>query len=192
MGLPCDVCDPDSLAWAVAEGARSLGGLNSLVYTPAYVPLLWLGEATPLEWRRVFETNVVGACEAVRRALPALQQSRGRVLFVSSDWLRYPRAALSLYGTSKAALDAACVGFRIEVPEVSFTTVVLGPTVPTDISREWDFDKAGPIMQTWEAKGINYRGFMDVEDTASEMLRVLTSPVRIDEIVLEPPEGGPH
>ena len=190
--LVCDVRDPGSCQDVVSRAVAGLGGLTALVYTPTYLPLRWLEEASVEEWRASLETSVIGPALVTKAALPQLRQSAGRVVYISSDWNLYPRVALALYGVGKAGLDSLCLGYRIEVPEVSFTRVVLGPTAPTEVWRDWDFDLARPLMEQWEKKGINYRGVMETQDAADAIVGVLASRVRIDEIVLEPPEGGPQ
>jgi NAD(P)-dependent dehydrogenase (short-subunit alcohol dehydrogenase family) len=192
VGLACDVRDPGSCQAVVDEAARRLGGLTCLLYTPTYLQLRFLEDAGPEDWAASLETNIVGPALITRAALAHLRSARGRVVYVSSDWSRYPRQALCLYGVGKAGLDTLCLGFRIEVPEVAFSTVVLGPTAPTEVWRDWDWELADRMLKHWEAKGINYRGVMQTEDAAAEILGVLRARVRIDEVVLEPPEGGPQ
>ena len=84
IALACDVTDPESCATALAEAARQLGGIDALVYTPAIGPLASLTDIDVDTWRRVFDTNVIGAALVTTAALPHLAKSEGIAVYLSS------------------------------------------------------------------------------------------------------------
>ena len=84
IALACDVTDPESCGSALAEAARQLGGIDALVYTPAIGPLASLVDIDVDTWRRVFDTNVIGAALVTTAALPHLTESEGIAVYLSS------------------------------------------------------------------------------------------------------------
>jgi NAD(P)-dependent dehydrogenase (short-subunit alcohol dehydrogenase family) len=189
--LACDVRDATACEMVASETAAAFGGIDAVVYTPADLPFQFIEEAGADDWRRTLETNVVAPALITRAALPHLRESQGRVVLISSDITHFPRSALGLYAVSKHALAGLCTQLRIEVPEVRFTLASLGPVGPSEISRDWDYSRMGDIHDVWVRQGINYRGVMHADDVAEMVVAVLTTPVRVDELMLQPPEGGP-
>lgn len=89
-------------------------------------------------WDRVFALNLYSAVRATRAALPALIESRGAVVNVSSDSALKPHTAPLPYSTAKAALNAfsrglaekvASLGVRVNVvtPSSTRTSLIEGP-----------------------------------------------------------------
>jgi NAD(P)-dependent dehydrogenase (short-subunit alcohol dehydrogenase family) len=192
LAICCDIRDPVSCEFVVGQTVAAFGGLDVLVHTAAYLPLLFIEEATAEDWRCTLETNLVAPALLTRAALPHLREARGQAIFISSDITRFPRSALGLYGASKLALDGLCNQLRMEVPEVRFTLASLGPVAPSDLMRDWDYERATEMMETWAQQGVHYVSTMDSSDVADLVMAILTTPVRVNDFLLEPPEGGPH
>jgi len=66
-------------------------------------------------WRRCVEVNVFGVFNTVRAALPAVLQSRGYVVVSASVASFAHPPAMSAYAASKAAVEAMCNAWRIEL-----------------------------------------------------------------------------
>ena len=66
-------------------------------------------------WQRCVEVNVFGVFNTVRAALPALLQSRGYVVVSASVASFAHPPAMSAYAASKAAVEAMCNAWRIEL-----------------------------------------------------------------------------
>ncbi len=84
IALPCDVRHAGDCARAVAETARTFGGLDGLVYAAGMSPLAMLGQANQDEWRAVLDTNLIGAALVTTESISHLRESRGRAVYVSS------------------------------------------------------------------------------------------------------------
>ena len=161
LAITCDVTDESSCRAAVAEAADRLGGIDGLVYTPGIGPLTRLVDAGAELWRRVFDTNVTGAAVATAAALPALIESRGKAVYLSSIQRLADGtvAGVGPYAVSKAALDKLVEAWRVEHPEVGFTRVVVGNCAGgegdamTGFSTGWDMDLAAEIMPMWAERG---------------------------------------
>jgi NAD(P)-dependent dehydrogenase (short-subunit alcohol dehydrogenase family) len=104
-----DVTDPDSIA--APDGLRVL--VNNAGYDGEYLPL----EHAPMSlWRRMFETNVFGAVEVTRRAIPKLRAAGGGVVCnVTSVSILTAVPFFAAYRASKAALGAVGESLRAEL-----------------------------------------------------------------------------
>jgi NAD(P)-dependent dehydrogenase (short-subunit alcohol dehydrogenase family) len=69
----------------------------------------------PAAWKRCVEVNVFGTFNMVRAALPAVVSQRGYVLATASVSSFAHPPAVSAYAASKAALEAMCNAWRIEL-----------------------------------------------------------------------------
>ena len=88
------------------------------MYTPAIGPLARLVDTDADTWRRVFDTNVTGAAIVTAAALPHLQATGGRAVYLSSVSASQtpPWPGLGAYAVSKAALDKLVEAWRVEHP----------------------------------------------------------------------------
>jgi 3-oxoacyl-[acyl-carrier protein] reductase len=174
-----DVTDPHSMESAVAQTVERLGGLSILVNNAA---VGWYGsviEQPTVEWRRVIETNLFGAYNATRAALPAIRQrGRGQIIAISSTNGRLGRPNMTAYCASKAALEGYMRALAEELaPEpIRCTTIVPGSTMT---------DFGGRTRDDRQASGAK---FLEPEDVADAVLYVLLQPDRTwtQELVLWP------
>ena len=74
-----------------------------------------LAHTDPSAWQRCIEVNVMGTFNTVRSALPAVMRQRGHVLVTASVATFAHPPAMSAYAASKAALEAMCNAWRIEL-----------------------------------------------------------------------------
>jgi len=170
VAVRCDVTSADSTRSAVAEAVEKLGGLDALVYTPAIGPLASLIDTDADTWRRVFDTNVIGAALVTAAAVPHLTASSGTAIYLSSVSASHtpPWPGLGAYAVSKAALDKLVEAWRVEHPTVGFTRLVVGECVGgegesmTGFSDEWDPERTAEFAPRWLTHMSG--AFVDVED----------------------------
>ena len=125
LGVPCDVTEEASIAAAVTTIVGTFGRLDVAIANAGFsVSGRFLGHGAE-DWRRQFETNVVGAAMTVRHAMPELARHDGRVVLIASvaSMFTYPNG--SAYCASKAALRAMGQALSIELAGtgVSCTTI---------------------------------------------------------------------
>lgn len=151
--IEIDVCDPASIDAAVSSAADRLGTLDALLYTPGMSIISRLRDMTARKWNDVLAVNLTGPNLVIAAALPHLA-AQAVVAVVSSDSSAQPRHSLVPYGCSKAALEAAMEGWRTEeVGGRRFVTLVLGPTRPSDFSRDFDPDEFASLFPFWQRQG---------------------------------------
>jgi NAD(P)-dependent dehydrogenase (short-subunit alcohol dehydrogenase family) len=182
LALACDVTSTESCQTAIGEAAAGLGGIDALVYTPAIGPLASLDDTDAETWRRVFDTNVIGAALVTTAALPHLEKTNGIAVYLSSvsASLTPPWPGLGAYAVSKAALDKLVEAFRAEHPSVGFTRVIVGDCAGgegdsmTGFANEWDPDRAIEFGTTWAQRKYLSDSLIEVE----ELVTVIDSVIR--------------
>ncbi|MGH3971282.1 MAG: SDR family oxidoreductase [Mycobacterium sp.] len=170
--IECDVTDEASCRSAIIEAADALGGIDHLVYTPAVGPLVRMVDTDAETWRRVFDTNVIGAALATAAAVPHLTASAGKAVYLSSDAGTFgpPWPGLGAYGVSKAALERLVDAWRAEHPDIGFTCLVVGECAggegdaQTGMSTGWDSELAMKAYPLWVSRGCMPGKLMPVED----------------------------
>jgi NADP-dependent 3-hydroxy acid dehydrogenase YdfG len=188
--IAADVRDPQSCVALVEEAVAELGEIDAIVYATATSPLHHLPDSTTETWAQVIETNVVGAHEVIRAALPHLALN-AVVAVMSSDSVGTPRIGLVPYASSKAALEELLRGWRNERPRVRWTCITVGPTVPTEFGIDFDPELMVEIFAEWSKQGHVDASFMTTADVADVIVGTLAllaanPTVNCDRIVLRP------
>jgi NAD(P)-dependent dehydrogenase (short-subunit alcohol dehydrogenase family) len=183
--VPTDVRSDERCRQMVERAVEVMGGLDALVYAVGTSPLSSLVDTEGDAWRQVFDTNVIGAAQTCRAALPHLRTVQGRALFLSSIATDDPRPYLVPYGASKAALDTMIRGWRNEHPELCFIRLVVGPTA-TEFGSHWDPATVTELNKVRVARGLVKATFMTPDDVAAQVLHALTSPVWVQDVTVMP------
>ncbi|MGH0028641.1 MAG: SDR family oxidoreductase [Myxococcota bacterium] len=193
IAVRCDATDPQACAAAVDSTVRAFGGLDTLLFASGMSPLAMLEEASPEEWRRVLETNVVGASLVTAAALPELRRHGGGAFYVSSYAVRQPLPGLGLYRVSKVALDGLIECWRMEHPDVDFTRVVLGNTSHTGFADQWDPERLRETLRVWVERNLfPSPTMMTLDDLADSLVAVLAAPGYIDDVAIMPRSRDAH
>lgn len=106
--LDGDLSDPDVPQRLVDQAGEFAGGLDVLVANAGMMGPARLSELSLESWDRLFDVNVRATWLLARAALPALRQSRGSLVAVSSMAGNSPHAGSGAYSSSKAALGMLC------------------------------------------------------------------------------------
>ncbi len=182
LAISCDATDEASCQEAFGEAARSLGGIDAVVYAAGMGVLRRIEELSYADWQRVFATNVIGASQVTAAALPHLAESKGMVGYLSSisASLTSPWPGLASYTVTKAALDKLVEAWRAEHPEIGFTRVIVGECGGGEgpggsrFASEWDLELAGELYPVWTARGLMTDKLMEIDhlvDALDSLLR---------------------
>lgn len=181
IALECDVTDKSSCRSGINDAAEALGGIDSLVYAPAISPLVRLVDTDAATWRKVFDTNVIGAALATAAAVPYLTAARGKAIYLSSDAGSYapPWPGLGAYGVSKAALERLVEAWRAEHPGIGFTNLIVGECAggegdaQTGMNIGWDRELAKKAYPLWMSRGCMPGQLMPVDDLVEVVHTIL-------------------
>ena len=125
--LECDVRDQASVDGAVAQAIERLGGLDVLINNAGLGNPQSAGEAPDETALAVLDVNLIGPWRVTSAALPALRESRGRVVNVASGLAHLAVPLAPAYSMSKRGLVAYSDALRFEHGDaISVTTVYPG------------------------------------------------------------------
>jgi len=115
LALVADVTDAPACERAVAAVLERHGRLDIVWANAGIASFGPLAHTDPAAWRRCFDVNVHGTFNTVRAALPELVRRRGQVVVSASVSSFAHPPAMSAYAASKAAVEAMCNAWRIEL-----------------------------------------------------------------------------
>ncbi len=181
--IVCDVTSADSVR-ALAE---SVGRCDVLVNNAGgALGLDPVAEADLGEWASMYETNVLGAARVTQELLPALRESRGTVVFVTSTAAEAAYEGGGGYCAAKSAERAMVGSLRLELVAEPIRVCEVSPgLVATEefslVRFHGDAAKAAAV----------YEGVAEplvAEDIAECICWIATRPahVNIDRMVVRP------
>jgi NAD(P)-dependent dehydrogenase (short-subunit alcohol dehydrogenase family) len=168
--VPADATDVAEVAAMVATANEALGGFDLVLYAAGGGTLAPLVSTDPESWAHDHQVNVIGANLVCAAALEHLAPD-GVTAFVSSRGPLDNHWGLASYASSKAALDTAVEGWRVEHPDRRFLRIVMGNTMPTEFAADFAPDIAGVAVARWLAQGIPL-DVMEVGDVAELLVEL--------------------
>lgn len=115
LAVVADVCDLPSMEAAVRAGVERFGRLDVAVANAGIASYGSVMATDPAAFKRVLDINVLGVFHTARAALPALVESQGYFLVVSSLAAFAAAPGLSAYNASKAGVEHFANALRLEV-----------------------------------------------------------------------------
>ena len=113
---------------AVALAEQAFGRLDILVNNAGFGFIGAIEEATPDEYRPMFETNVVGLLETTRAALPALRKTGGsRIVNMSSGAGLKGLQGSGHYNATKFAVEGISEALAQEVAPFGIAVIIVEP-----------------------------------------------------------------
>jgi NAD(P)-dependent dehydrogenase (short-subunit alcohol dehydrogenase family) len=154
VALPLDVTDPDQARAAIDAAVAAFGHIDVVVNNAGYGVLGALEELSDDELRRQFETNLFGALQVTRAALPQLRRQRsGHIVQLSSLSATVANPGESAYVGSKAALAGVSESLAKEVAHLGIRVTIVQPgPFRTDFAGR-SLQKADPIDDYAESVG---------------------------------------
>ncbi|MEL7238281.1 MAG: SDR family oxidoreductase [Planctomycetota bacterium] len=129
-GLFCpslDVTEPESIASAVTATLDRFGQIDVLVNNAGYGLMGPIHGATDEQLETQFRTNVLGLIATTRAVLPALYESRGTIVNISSIGGRIGFPLGSAYHATKFAVEGLSESMRYELAEQGVKVRVVEP-----------------------------------------------------------------
>ncbi|HEY2099840.1 MAG TPA: SDR family NAD(P)-dependent oxidoreductase [Pseudonocardia sp.] len=131
-----DVTDPDAARDAVQLAVREFGRLDVVINNAGYANIASIEDTSLADFRAQLETNLWGAVNVTRAALPVLRAQRGgHIMQISSVSGRVaPVAGLGPYVTAKFALEGFSEALALEVAPLGVkVTIVQAGTMATSL-----------------------------------------------------------
>ncbi len=139
--VQADVASPEGPARLAEAAVGRWGRLDVLVNnagTTEVIPHADLDAATPDVWRRIFEVNVFGTWAVTVACVPALRDSGGAVVNITSIAGLRPTGSSIPYAASKAALNHQSVLLaKVLGPDIRVNAVAPG-LIDTPWTADWD------------------------------------------------------
>ena len=141
--IELDMSSRDSIRRAVEDAVHVLGGLDVLVNNAGIFEVAPLAELEEAAWERLLRINLTGPFLATRAALPALLESRGVILNVSSVAGLQGFPGSTGYCATKYGLRGLGDALREELRETGVRVATLYPggtdtTIFDAVPGEWD------------------------------------------------------
>jgi NAD(P)-dependent dehydrogenase (short-subunit alcohol dehydrogenase family) len=146
VALRLDVADRDQAQEAIDAAVTAFGRIDVLVNNAGYGVLGAVEELTDDQLRRQFETNLFGALNVTRAALPQLRRQRsGHIVALSSLSATVANAGEGAYVGSKAALEGVSESLAQELAPLGIRVTIVQPgPFRTDFAGR-SLQKAEPI-----------------------------------------------
>jgi NAD(P)-dependent dehydrogenase (short-subunit alcohol dehydrogenase family) len=105
MMVQADIASKDSVKTLFAEINEKMGKLDYLVLNAAKAPFKSIEKLFERELRQLVDTNYIGNIFCIQAALPMLEKTQGKIIFISSLGSRFYNPAYPL-GSMKAAMES--------------------------------------------------------------------------------------
>ena len=115
LAVVADVCDLPSMEAAVTAGVDRFGHLDAAIANAGIASYGSVMNTDPAAFKRVLDINVLGVFHTARATLPALVESRGYFLVVSSLAAFAAAPGLAAYNASKAGAEHFANALRLEM-----------------------------------------------------------------------------
>lgn len=165
--LRLDVADQGSIDAAmgvVADAGATLFGLVNNAGISVTGPI---EELATVEWRRQFETNVIGAASMIRAVLPQMRAAKeGRIVNIGSVAGRIASPFMGAYAASKHALEGLndalrrevrAFGVKVSLVRPGFINTPFGAQEQEGFARVAEaggpYAKMAAAFKAWHAKG---------------------------------------
>lgn len=110
-----DVTRPEDCQRAVAAAVQRFGGIDLCWANAGVGTLAPLRHVSARDWMQVVQVNVFGVLHTVQAALPQLIERRGQIAVTASMASLGHAPGMSAYAASKAAAEAMCNSWRVEL-----------------------------------------------------------------------------
>ncbi|OOQ81895.1 oxidoreductase [Penicillium brasilianum] len=137
-----DLADFSLAQKAVDAAIKSFGQLDGVVLNHGILGQVGkIAAADVDQWKKDFDVNFFSLVAFTKAALPALRESKGKIIFTSSGAAVSGYRGWGLYGATKAAMNHFAMSLGNEEPDV--TSIAIRPgMVDTEMQRELREDHA--------------------------------------------------
>lgn len=141
-----NAADAETAERAVAAAIAQFGRLDVLANIAGWYPTGLVEDTSDEDYRATIEANLGSTFAMCREALPALRESGGAIVNMSSTAARFPTPGLAAYSAAKAGIEAFTRALAAEVaPAVRVNAVSAGPTLTDAVRELMETDTTGAV-----------------------------------------------
>lgn len=123
-----DVSNEEQIRDAVALGLSTFGRIDVLINNAGFGIISAIEEATDLEVKKQYETNVFGLLNVTRAVLPHMRANRsGHIINISSLFAFDAIPGWALYGSTKYAVEGLSKGLATELEPLGIHVTAVEP-----------------------------------------------------------------
>lgn len=147
IAIAGDLAQRATAEQAVAAAQAQFGRLDIVANIAGAFPTALLEDTSDALFEQTIAANLTGTFHMCRAALPLLRESgAGAIVNMSSTAARLPTPGLSVYGASKAAVEAFTRSVAAEAaPLVRVNAVSAGPTLTEAVADLMARDQTGAV-----------------------------------------------
>lgn len=181
-----DVTSEEQILSLVEEIQFNLGRLDILINNAGIVDNSPIATADTDNWRRMFNTNVLGLMYATQAAVRVMKrQQSGHIVNISSTAGRGVSAGIGAYCATKWSVNAFSEGLRQEVStdNIRVTVIEPGPVATELVDGISNAEIRSSVQQWFDSMTV-----LQPEDIAEAIVYALTQPARVNvnEILIRP------
>ncbi|KAJ5036251.1 hypothetical protein NUH16_004122 [Penicillium rubens] len=144
-----DLSDFSLAQQAVDTAIKTFGQLDGMVLNHGLLGQIGkIADADPQQWKEGFDINFISLAKA---ALPALRESKGKIIFTSSGAAVTGYRGWALYAATKAAMNNFAMSLGAEEPDVTSVSIRPG-MVDTEMQRALREDHATALDAEMHSK----------------------------------------
>ncbi len=126
LPVAADATDYEAVRAAVDAAVKEFGRLDGVIANAGFSTHDNLADGDPADWREMLLVNVLGPAVLVKAALPALKESRGRIVLIGST-AGIKNTPGNMYSVSKTALTSLAENARVLVTGSGVGVTLIAP-----------------------------------------------------------------
>jgi NADP-dependent 3-hydroxy acid dehydrogenase YdfG len=177
--LPGNAADNDAVRHAVDTTVGEFGRLDVVVANAGYATFDNLADGDPGGWQDMVLTNVLGPALLINAALPALRETKGRIVLIGSV-AGHVYSPGNIYGATKWAVTGLAENTRRMV-----TADGIGVTLVSPSATLTNFFDGDP-------NGLPDRDFLSADQLGETIVWAINQPAGVDvNTIIIRPTGAP-
>ena len=129
IAVQADVADATSVNAMVSTVREAFGAIDIVINNAGILEGLPVGSIDAASFDAQFRTNALSVILVTQAVLPHVPARGGHIVNVSSSLVYRPRAGLSVYAASKAAVGALTHAFAVELGPRNITVNAVAPAL---------------------------------------------------------------
>jgi NADP-dependent 3-hydroxy acid dehydrogenase YdfG len=179
-----DIQDVSSVENFINQAIETFGDFDYVINCAGVMYYECIENRNYTNWMKTINTNVIGFTNVLYATLPAIINSKGMLINITSDAARQAFPGLAMYSGSKAFMEYSLRAIRLELIDKGVRVINIQPgNVATPLQKMSSDSEAVSKYASSESDK-----FLQPSDVAETILYAMNQPknVAINEILIEP------